>query len=125
MRLPLRPWRSTLNSLGYSTKKSSSRMRRSSNENHYRRNCRLEMLEPRAMLTTNWVVTTLSDASVHTGLSLRDALADAAASSGDDVITFDSSLFTSGTSISPCRAPSRSAIRQPRNKEISASKAQA
>jgi len=45
------------------------------------------------MLTTNWLVTTLSDAPSHTGLSLRDAITDAAASTGDDVITFDPSLF--------------------------------
>jgi len=92
MRLPLRDWKSTLESLGFSPEHTSNTPR-TRRKKHSQRRFSLEPLEKRAMLTTNWLVTTLSDAPTHTGLSLRDAIADAAASTGDDLITFDSSLF--------------------------------
>lgn len=57
------------------------------------RRCGLENLEVRRLLTTNWLVDTLSDDALHSGLSLRDAINAAAGSTDDDVITFKSSLF--------------------------------
>ena len=53
----------------------------------------LEVMEPRTMLSTI-VVNTLSDPSTATAgvTSLREAIAQAASTSGDDTITFDASL---------------------------------
>ena len=93
MRLPLRSWDKTWNKLGF-RRVYKSKVSRQSGTSH--RLSFPERLEARVMMTTNWVVTTLSDASSHTGVSLRDAIAGAAASTGDDLITFDSSLFSSG-----------------------------
>ena len=90
MRLPIRSWEKTWNKLGFRRVRKS-KVSRQSGTGH--RLTSPERLEARVLMTTNWVVTTLSDASSHTGLSLRDAIADAAASTGDDVITFDASLF--------------------------------
>jgi len=58
-----------------------------------RRHCTVEVLEVRNLLTSSWIVNTLSDAPDHTGVSLRDAIVGAAASSDDDLITFDPSMF--------------------------------
>src|SRR5688572_14186509 len=87
-------WYSTLARLGFK------RARRSFSYRNRRSHARLgiESLEPRQMLSNDpIVVTTLEDQNdgAAGGMSVRDAIAKAYTDSGDDVIEFDPSLFTS------------------------------
>ena len=65
---------------------------------------KLELLNLESRITPATItVTTLSDLSVHTGVSLRDAITTANSTIDNDNIVFDSSLFTGGPGLSPCR----------------------
>jgi CSLREA domain-containing protein len=61
---------------------------------------KLELLNLESRITPATItVTTLSDLSVHTGVSLRDAITTANSTIDNDNIVFDSSLFTGGPGV--------------------------
>jgi hypothetical protein len=63
MRLPLRAWRETLNSLGFSAETRSPKTQRCRSGKRSQPQFSLEALEQRAMLTTNWLVTIIEGAN--------------------------------------------------------------